>query len=99
MNTSNISQNEIKTLEQKVSSVVVRRLKKDNLPYKVKVMVYDEVFTTGVQGDKRTYCPLVEITLLKNGETIYDEKFAHKIATEIINKVIGTNRIVITIPN
>ena len=65
MSSSNISQDEINRLEKQVYDVVVKELGEDDLPYEVKVRVYDNVKTTGVQGDDRTYYPLVEVTLLK----------------------------------
>ena len=99
MNTSNISQKEVNRLEKEIYEVVVSRLENEGLPYEVQVTIRDDVMTTGVQGDARTYCPLVEITLLKNGRTTYNKEFAHKIGTEVPNKVRGTNRVVVTVPH
>ena len=98
MSSSNISQDEINRLEQQVYDVVVRELREDNLPYEVKVRIYDNVRTTGVQGDDRTYCPLVEITLIEEGKIVWVKKFAFQISTEIVNNVRGTNRVIMTIP-
>ena len=98
MNTSNISQGEISRLKREVYEVVINKLGERNLPYEVQVTIYDDVMTTGVQGDNRTYCPLVEITLLEKEEIIWDKEFIAQISTEIPNKVRGTNRVVITVP-
>jgi len=98
MNTSNISQEETNRLERKVYEVVIKKLEERNLPYEVQVKIYNEIFTTGVQGDQRTYCPLVEITLLKGKRIVCDEEFASEVSTEIINNVKGTNRVVVKVP-
>lgn len=95
----NVSQEEISRLEKEVCDVVVKELGKENLPYEIHLRIYDNVRTTGVQGDARTYYPLVEVTLLKKGKILYDEEFVSKISTKITNNVRGTNRVVITIPH
>jgi len=99
MNIPNLSHEEINRLEKKVYDVIVKELGEKNLSYKVQVRIYDNVRTTGVQGDDRTYCPLVEITLLEKGRVVYDEKLVQQISTEITNNVKGTNRVVVTVPH
>lgn len=98
MNNPNISQSEINRLKQEVYDVVAEKLRKDGLGYSAQVIIYDDVMTTGVQGDDRTYCPLVEITLLERERIVWDKKFAVEISTEVVNRVSGTNRVVMTIP-
>ena len=98
MDFKEISQEEVSRLEREVYEVVVSKIEEKSLPYSVQIIIYEDVFTTGVQGDDRTYCPLVEVTLLKNGKVAYDKNLAHELGTEIPNKVRNTNRVVVTIP-
>jgi len=91
-------QDEKDYIKGQVYDLVVRELERRNLHYEAQVVVHD-FGTTGVQGDARTYCPLVQITLLRGREIMWDKEFANQIGTEIINNVIDTNRVVVTIPH
>ena len=75
----------------------VSKIEEKGLPYSVQISIFEDVFTVGVQGDNRTYYPLVEVTLLKNGKVVYNKNLAHELGTEIPNKVRNTNRVVVTI--
>lgn len=93
-NLEELEKKELKNLAWSADKILKEELKKENIEYTLAEARIYNIRTVGVQGDYRTYCYPVEITLYQKENFVWNESFLSKLSTRITNEIKGVNKVV-----
>ncbi len=87
--------------EDAARDIVLEELGKSGLTCQVTVDIPENIFSTGVQGDQRTYGRLTILKIQLDGKPFYDEELLKRLSNRITNELpkepIFINRVLLDV--